>query len=183
MKRLCHIASAAAMAAWLSMLPTKSDAAGAMRWTVDVKGLAATSWYIFNPDPRSYLADAHGYFDAQDSDGDGKIVMSEVLSIQPMIGAIWPSPADTWVSFAYDPAVGLSYQIDGYHYRVDFGTQMASFSDTGSTTFNWTASTVTMIGQPVPIPEPSMMVMVIAGLGVLGLVLARRGNRPGGQQF
>ena len=96
-----------------------------MRWNVEIEGLDATQWTILDPNPMFFVAGARGYFDALNNDGDGKIALSEVLTLEGMIGIIYPSPADQLLHFAYDADVGLSYQIDGYHYRVAFGQQAA----------------------------------------------------------
>ncbi len=127
--------------------------------------------------PVNMASDQGPYFDAVDRDGVGKIVQSEVSAIEPMVGFIYPSPADMLLSFSYEPAVGLSYQIDGYHYRIDFGKQAFRYSDTGSTRYSWAASTVSSISAPVPVPEPPRLMMTIGGLGLMGLVLAWRRNR------
>lgn len=168
--------TAASVALCVPALPAQ---ASPMRWNYTVTGLEAHQ-FVSWPEPSSstYIANATGFFDADDLDHDGTITIDEVREIEPLQGIVYTDSVRDLISFSFSPDTGLSYVMAGYRYGIEFGVEASRISDTVSTTFYWIPSTVTTVSAPVPIvPEPGLPLLVLAAAWPMAWMVYRANTR------
>lgn len=174
----CGLQRTCAALAVLAM-PTGPLHASIQRWNVDVIGMQGYFVDVLNDNRVTITSEsAHGWFTADDQDGDGAISTPEVREIHLFNAwGLTPYPWDptSWnvpeLTFHYTPGDGLVFKQSEYHVNLTFGEQLSRSYDIFSAQYRWLNTTTTTI---TLVPESSAPALAMAGCLASGLVLARR---------